>query len=196
MGSRPVAGAAVLAILAYDGFLKRFLVPGAVAMGLVRVANASLAVVPLVAAGTTDAWALAGPACLGLYSAGVTVLSTAEDRPSAQAGRLLAARVAAFLAFAGAAALSVAGAAGVTLGVFVASGVALSVAFGRVPRPRSPRAQVLEMLLGFHWLELVLATGGFAHGDWAATLSCVGAAVVLLLLANLGVLALRPKPAA
>ena len=193
IGSRLTVGVALLAALLYDAGIKRSLVGGALAMGLVRAANAAVAVVPLVESGGTPAWALAGPALLGLYSAGITVLSTAEGRPHRAPPRLLFARIAAFVAFVGAGVLSVGAADGMTVGAVWAAGIALNVAFARVPKPRPVPAQVFEMLLGFHWLELILASGGFPGRDWVAQCGIFVAAWALVIVANLGVRALRVR---
>lgn len=75
------AGALAAAILAYDGFLKRFALPGALAMGACRYLDVQL--------GAAFARGAAfGPAiALGAYVVLVTLVSTAEDRPGADRAR-------------------------------------------------------------------------------------------------------------
>ena len=157
---------AVLAALAiaglYDFALKRFLTSGAMAMGGVRFANASIGVWPVVWA-VPEAWpALLGPVCIGLYASGVTVLSTTEDLEAPR--RLWVARVLAASAFTAAAALAWIIGGVPTFGVAVAFGVASSTLFGRTPKAGPAKKQVLEMLLGLYFLAAVLAGGGH-HGD-------------------------------
>jgi hypothetical protein len=194
-GSREAVVASLGFAWLYDAFAKRWTVPGAVAMGLVRASNAAVGVVPLVRAGASPPWALAAPLLLGLYSAGVTTLSTAEGRPQRLPWRLFVARVLAFVAFAGCGVLSLLAANGMTVGAFVASGACLSILFARVPRPRPVPMQVLEMLLGFHWLEAILATGGFAGSAWPAQLGAVLVGYGLILVAMFSVHLLRASPA-
>jgi 4-hydroxybenzoate polyprenyltransferase len=80
---RHAAAAAALtaAILAYDGFLKRWAVPGAIAMGACRYLDVQLGAG--FAAGAAPPAALA----LGAYVAAVTFISTFEDRPGADRAR-------------------------------------------------------------------------------------------------------------
>jgi len=188
-----VAVALVLAGL-YDFALKRFLVAGAVAMGAVRMANASLGLWPLLAR-RPEAWpVLFAPLLIGLYAAGVTVLSTTEDVQAPR--RLAVARALAALAFAGAAALSWILGGLPTLGVAVAFGVASSTIFGRTPRPGPARKQVLEMLLGLYWLAAVLAGGGHAGTLESAVLYSFFALVlawILVLGSQLWIRALAPR---
>jgi hypothetical protein len=131
----------------YNHVAKRRRVPGAIAMGSVRLANASTGVLPLVLAGATSPFALLGPLLIGLYSAGITILSTAEDRPGPATGRLWFARATAFVAYAGAGILACVGARSLSLGLFLAGAACPSIAFGRVPRRGAVRQQVLELLL-------------------------------------------------
>ncbi len=184
-------GAVLLAAL-YNHVAKRRRVPGAVAMGSVRLANASTGVLPLLVAGTTSPVALLGPLLIGLYSAGVTILSTAEGRPAPPVGRLRFARATSFVAYAGAGVLSCVGAQSLTLGLFLAGASCMSIAFGRVPRRNSVRMQVLELLLGLFWLEAILAMGGTRGSDWAFALSALGAALAGIYLSQIAIRALRP----
>ncbi len=189
---RPLVPLALGLALAYDFLLKRWLVPGALAMGGVRALNAALVPAALLDAGRGDAALLLGPLCVGLYSAGVLGLSSTEERPSAirrRAGLTLAG-----VAFAGAAALAWATAGGPTLGALVAFGVVSSVAFGRRPRPGPVKRQVLEMLLALYWLALVLASGASRAGP-GFVFGTFGAAVALVWGSQRAVRALRPRPA-
>ncbi|MCC7138361.1 MAG: UbiA family prenyltransferase [Planctomycetes bacterium] len=191
-GSRVAVVVAVVLAAAYDGGAKRALVPGALAMGGVRAANAATGVLPLVLAGTAPAWTLLAPACVGLYSAGITVLSTAEDRPDRASARRHVASATTALAFAGAAVLALAAGAGPVFGAFFAGAVVLSATFRRVPRAKAPvGAQVLEMLLGFYWLDAVLATGGAEGSAWALAVAAFGGAFALILGSQIAVRALR-----
>lgn len=211
-GSLACVGAALAFAAAYDLGAKRSRVLGPLAMAGVRASNAAIAVVPLLLAGTTHPLVLAAPLLVGLYSAGVTILSEAEQPSRSHPRRLLLARVAAFVAFAGAAALSALGADSVTLGTVFAISVALGVAFGRTPRttaplrvaspepgvrpPRGPlpvRAQVLELLLGLYWLEAVLAGGGRPGRDWIHALATFGAAFGAIYVTQLSIRALRAR---
>jgi 4-hydroxybenzoate polyprenyltransferase len=93
-GLRPGLGACALAamILAYDGFLKRWAVPGAIAMGCCRALDVHLGSL-LVRQEYADAFGSDSrglysdhfdwiPAlALGIYIFGVTMISTQEDRP-------------------------------------------------------------------------------------------------------------------
>lgn|GEM_PF-1924547 len=184
-------GAVLLAAL-YNHLAKRRRVPGAIAMGGVRIANSATGVLPLLIAGTTSPLALLGPLLIGIYSAGVTILSTAEDRPGPAGGRLLFARATSFVAYAGAGILSCVGARSLALGLFLAGAACTSLAFGRVPRRNSVRLQVLELLLGLYWLEAMLATGGARGSDWAFALTSLGAAVAGIYLSQIAIRALRP----
>src|SRR5206468_2669020 len=98
------------------------------------------------------------------YSAGITVLSTAEGRPARERRARLVACAAASVVFGGAGCLAIAGADGLAFGAFPAFAIVASAAFGRVPRRRRlasrddgqrvvvtvpVKGQVLEMLLGF-----------------------------------------------
>ena len=126
---------------------------------------------------------LLGPLCLGLYSAGVVVLSTTEDEAAqdqAHDRRVWVARGLSATAFVFAATLVWIIGGLPTLGIMVAFGVASSTLFGRTPRttmmragvqvPRPAKAQVLEMLLGLYWLAAVLAGGGH-DGSLASSLT-------------------------
>jgi 4-hydroxybenzoate polyprenyltransferase len=194
-GSRIAVVLALALAAAYDGGAKRFPWIGSLVMGSVRAANASTAVVPLVASGATSPLALLAPVAIGAYSAAVTILSTTEGRAAGTpttARRVLASRVLSASAFAGAAALSVAGAQAVSLGLFLGGGVVLSVVFGRVPRRGPAKAQVLEMLLGLYWLAAVVASG--ASRGWEVPLAALGAAFVLIVASQAAIRALRPSP--
>lgn len=175
-GARWVVAAALLLAGLYDFALKRAVLPGVLCMGLVRAANASIAVWPLVLAGAAPWTVLLGPACIGLYAAAVTLLSTTEDVWAP--GRVGASRVLAACAFAGAATLAWVVGGLPTLGVAVAFGVASSTLFGRTPRPGPPKRQVLEMLLGLYWLAYVLGSG--AHGGEMVPWALAGGAGLAL----------------
>ncbi len=151
------AGAAMLCAWLYNFLLKRFVLPGAVAMGLVRFFNASIFIWPLVAIDAVPWWLLGAPACIGLYSLSITVFSTTEDVESSR--RVWTSRILAAVAFGGAATMAWVVGGRPTLGVAVAFGVASSTLFGRTPRPGPKKRQTLEMLLGLYWLAYVVATG-------------------------------------
>jgi 4-hydroxybenzoate polyprenyltransferase len=188
------AGAVLLALglaALYDTWLKRFVTGGALAMGGVRAANASVGVLPLLAAGTTSPWVLAAPLCVGLCSAGITVLSTAEGRPAVETRRRLVARGAAAIAYGGAALLAWIGADSPVFGAFLGVGIVTSVLFGRVPRRGPVKAQVFEMLLGLFWLDAVLAAGARPGHDWVFTLGTLSAAFAAVIAAQLFARALR-----
>ncbi len=163
-GSRIAVGVAALLALTYDFGAKRAFLPGVLSMGAVRVANASIAVLPLVESGAAPAWTLLAPLLIGLYSAGITVLSTTEDAPNPT--RLYAARGMAGLAFGGGALLGWLVVGRPTIGILMGIGGVTSTAFGRTPRPGSPKRQVLEMLLGLYFLEHVIASAGLG-GHWS-----------------------------
>lgn len=200
-GSRVAVIVALVMAALYDFVFKRFVVPGAIAMGSVRAANASIGVWPLVIA-YPEAWpALLGPLCIGLYAAGVTVLSTTEDAEAPR--RLWAARVMAALAFGGAATLAWIVGGEPTLGVGIAFGVCSSTLFGRTPKAGPAKKQVLEMLLGLYWLAAVLAGGGHEGNLESAVIYSFFALVLAWLLAvgsQLWIRSLRraaaPPPAA
>lgn len=82
-GPRPGLAAALLAgaILLYDGFLKRWAVPGAIAMGACRYLDVQLG------AGFAAGAALPPALALGAYVALLTFISTFEDRPGADRAR-------------------------------------------------------------------------------------------------------------
>lgn len=213
VGSRAAVAVAVLSAAAYDLVAKHSAVAAPLAMAVVRASNAAVGVVPLLAAGTTSWVALGAPLLLGAYSAGITVLSVAEDLPSAAPRRLVFARATSFLAFAGAAVLSMWGAQGLTFGALLAATVCISVAAGRTPRTtafttpasvhvapsdrkRAPvpvRVQVLELLLGLYWLEAILANGARPGHDGWFTISIFGAAFAAILSSQLAIRALRAR---
>ncbi len=180
----------------YDTTLKRRLVPGAVALGMVRASNASLVawyyVIHLDAPWTL----LLAPACIGLYSAAVVVLSTTEDvdRPE----RVWWARGMAATAFVGAALLAWLLGGQPTLGLGVAFGITTSTLFGRTPKPGPPKKMVLEMLLGLYWLAAVIAGGWHDGTIQGAVISSFVALVIAWALAigtQLMIRWLRKKPA-
>lgn len=189
-----VATALVLAAL-YDTVLKRSLVAGAAAMGLVRASNASLVAWPLFLGGSVPWALLLAPACIGLYSASVIVLSTTEefDRPR----RIWIARMMASGAFIGAALLAWLLGGQPTLGLGVAFGVTSSTLFGRTPKPGPPKRMVLEMLLGLYWLAAVIAGGwhdGTLGGAVIVGFTALVIAWVLAVGSQLAIRALRKKP--
>lgn len=168
-------GAAVLAALACalmydfagpakDGF------GGPLLLGLTRASNASIAVWPVVLGGDASWALLLAPACIGLYAAGVTLLSQGEDLDEPGAARTT--RVFTLVAFATAAVLVWILGGVPTAGVAVAFGVSSSTIFGRTPRPGPVKKQVLEMLLGLYWLAAVIAGG--AHDGNLGTSLIVG----------------------
>lgn len=185
---------AVLVALVFAGFYdvvaKHSLVAGALSMGLVRTANASMGVLPLVASGIAPVWTMLGPVAIGLYSAGVTVLSTTEETPSVR--RRIAARVLAVLAFLGVGVLPWIVAGHPTLGVLVAGGALTSISFARTPRPGPPKRQVLEMLLGLYFLSMCLATAGNG-GTLEVNLVALGVAFVLIWVSQVLIRALRVR---
>lgn len=190
-GHRLAVAAALGAAALYDFATKRHLVAGAATMGLVRTANAATGVVPLVVAGLASPLALLAPVLVGAYSAGITVLSDAEGSPSREARRRAVARAATVVAFGGAGALSLVGAQGLAFGALVAASVVLSTLVNRVPRPGPVRAQVLEMLLAFHFLAAVLYGGASRGSDWAHSLGAFAAAFAAIYLAQRFIAALR-----
>lgn len=187
-GARGVTCAALACAALYDLFLKHGLVGGAAALGAVRALNAAVGVVPLVAAGAVPAWTLGAPLAVGLYAAGITVLSTTEEQASV--ARTRAARLLAGAAWAGASALALLAAGRFTVGTLLAAGTLSSLAFGRVPRAGPVKRQVLEMLLGLYLLAAVIAGGS---GDAAIELGALAAAFLLVFLSQLAVRALRPR---
>jgi 4-hydroxybenzoate polyprenyltransferase len=187
-GSRWAVGGALVAALLYDGLLKRFLVPGAVALGLARAANAATGVLPLVLAGAAPWTALLAPLAVGLYAAGVTVWSTTEEVDST--ARRVVARVLAASGFLGSGLLPWQVAGRPTLSAVLAFGAVSSIAFARTPRPGPPRRQVLEMLLGLYFLSGGLLTAGDG-GSLAANLAGIGGAFGLIYLSQRMVRALR-----
>jgi 4-hydroxybenzoate polyprenyltransferase len=212
IGSLACVAAALAFAAAYDLGAKRSRVLGPFAMAGVRASNAAVGVVPLLLAGTTHPLVVAAPLLVGLYSAGVTILSEAEEPGRSPGTRLLLARIAAFAAFGGAAALSMLGADSLTFGAMVAASVCAGVAFGRTPRttaplrvtspepgvrrPRGPlpvRAQVLELLLGLYWLEAVLAGGARPGRDWIHALAAFVVAFGAIYASQRAILALRAR---
>ncbi len=187
-GSREAVIAAVLFAAVYDFGTKRSLAAGAVTMGLVRFANASVGVVPLVLVGAAPPIALLGPAAVGCYAAAVTVLSTTEEVDSA--GRRVVTRVLAGLAFAVAGLLPWLAVGRPTLAVLVAFGAASSIAFARTPKPGPAKRQVLEMLLGLYFLSFCLATAGDA-GSMVVNLAAFGVALALIWGSQMLIRALR-----
>ena len=192
-GERLGVVAAVLFAFAYDGTPRRLTAVGALLMGLTRAANAAIGVVPPLLSGTTHPLSLAGPLVVGLYSAGITAHSASEGLPVPRASTTRFMRAASFLSFGGAGALSLLGGDGLTLGAFCAPAFLLSIAFLRVPRLGPVRAQVLELLLGFYWLEAILATGGFAGSAWAPVLAIVLWALAAIWGSQMLIRALRPR---
>ena len=190
-GSRAMVVAALVCATVYDGWLKRFVVPGALAMGGVRASNALIGVLPLVLAGQAHVLVLAAPILLGLYSAATTVLSTAEESVAAERRGRLVAHAGAAVAFAGAGLLAWLGSAGPTLGAFLASGAVLSAAFGRVPKKGPVKAQVFEMLLGLYWLDAVLVSGAREGSAWGWSLPALGVAFALIYGTQIAARALR-----
>lgn len=70
------------AILAYDGFLKRWAIPGALGMGLCRYLDVQMG------AGFAGGVAFGPALALGAYVVAVTIVSTLEDRPGWDAARM------------------------------------------------------------------------------------------------------------
>ena len=211
-GSRETVASALACALLYDLGGKRSSVLGPLSMFGVRAANASIGVIPLWLSGHVEPWALLAPLLVGAYSAGVTVLSVAEEPGRAVLTRLWIARAAALTAFAGAIALSVLGAQGATFGAMFGVTVCISIAAGRTPRtsvlprakgpddrsertraPLPVRAQVLELLLGLYWLEAILAGGGRPGSDWLFALAAFVVAFASIVLSQLSIQALRRR---
>lgn len=192
-GDRGLVIAALAAAALYDLALKHALVPGALSMGLVRALNAATGAAPLVLAGAAPAWTLAAPALIGLYSAGVLVLSSAEDLADEHGVRIRTrvARAAAGAAYLGTAALAALAAGRLTLaGALIAPGSVLSLAFGRVPRAGPVKRQVLEMLLGLYLLAALVAGGA---GDLRLEGAFLIGAFALIYLSQQAIRALRPR---
>lgn len=184
-GSRAAVFVALGAAAAYNLLLKRWLVPGAFAMGAVRAANALVGVAPLVWTGYwfvnhVPLYVVLAPLLVGLYAASVSVLSTTEEVDSS--ARRTAARLMAALAFAGAAALAMLAAGRITLGSVIAAGTVFSLLFARVPRPGHPKRQVLEMLLGLYLLAAVIAGGS---GVWQIEIGALIVAFALVYLTQI-----------
>ena len=187
-GSREAVIAAVLLAGLYDFRTKHGLVGGALTMGLVRFANASVGVIPLVQSGAAPVEALLGPAAIGLYSAAVTVLSTTEETEAP--GRKIATRLLATLAFLIAGVLPWLAVGRPTLAVVVAFGAASSIAFARTPKPGPAKRQVLEMLLGLYFLSFCLASAG-DHGSMVVNFAGLGIAFALIWASQMMIRALR-----
>jgi 4-hydroxybenzoate polyprenyltransferase len=186
--AREAASAALLSALLYDFLLKRWLVPGALAMGGVRTANAALVAWPLFRAGLAPWPVLLAPTAVGLYSAAVLVWSSLEEGGSAR--REWAARGLAALAFALAGGVSAWAAGGPTLGLLVAFGGVTSLLFRRTPRPAPPKRQVLEMLLGLYFVGFCLASAADG-GSFPLALASLGLALALIWTSQRLVRALR-----
>lgn len=185
-GTLAAAAAALAAATAYNLQAKHRLVPAAVAMGLVRTANGALGVLPLVLSGLAPTWTLAAPLCIGLWSAGATVLSTTEESPSPP--RVRAARMLAALAIIGGCGLGMLAAGRVTLPGALLAPSLLGLAAGRLPKPGPAERQVLEMLLGLYLLAGAVAAGADAFEvDLAAPI----VAFVLIYLSQRMIFALR-----
>ena len=94
-GPRAALAAGVVAgfVLAYDGFLKRWRVPGAAGMALCRAANVALGAAVGAASGLSTTGATTLPQkhalAIGTYVFALTILSTLEDEDAPRAGVLL-----------------------------------------------------------------------------------------------------------
>jgi heme O synthase-like polyprenyltransferase len=188
LGARGVVAGALAAAALYDLSPKRPVVLGAAAMGWVRAMNAGLAVLPLVAAGAAPAWVLGAPLAVGLYAAGITVLSTTEEEPSP--ARVWTARLLAAAALAGACALAMLAAGRFTFAPVLAVGSVVSLCVGRLPRPGPVKRQVLEMLLGLYLLAAVIAGGS---GSGYVELVALVLAFFWIWLSQVAIRALRPR---
>ncbi len=187
-GDRRVVAVALALALLYDFLTKRWLVPGVLTMGGVRLANASVGVLPLVLAGAAPAYVLLAPFAIGLYAAGVTLWSTTEETDSET--RRLIARLLLIGAFTLAGGLVWVISAVPTLGTFVAAGAVSSLAFARTPRAAPPKRQVLEMLLGLYFLSMCFATAANG-GTLVVSLGAIALAMLLIWSSQLLVRALR-----
>ena len=187
-GSREAVIAAVLIAAVYDFGTKHSLVGGALSMGLVRFANASIGVLPLVLSGAAPIEALLGPTAVGTFAAAVTVLSTTEEVDS-RARRILT-RVLATLAFVVAGLLPWLAVGRPTLAIVVAFGAASSIAFARTPKAGPAKRQVLEMLLGLYFLSFCLATAGDG-GSMVVNFAALGLAFALIWASQMLIRALR-----
>ncbi len=211
-GSRLTVAVALGCAAAYDLGAKRSGALGPLAMFGVRATNAAIGVVPLLLAGHVGPLALVAPVLVGLYSAGVTVLSLAEEPGRRGVARLRVARAAALVAFAGAIALSIVGAQGATFGAIFGVTIVVSIVARRTPRTsafvkadgpqiRSERtrvplpvgAQVLELLLGLFWLEAILANGARPGDDAVFTLAVFAIAFAGIVSSQLAIRALRRR---
>lgn len=183
-GFAPAVIAALAFALLYDfGGARKDGITGPILLGLTRFSNAGIAVWPLVLDKDVSWVVLVAPACVGLYAAGVTLLSQGEDRETADAGVAVpgdarAMRVLTLVAFASAALLVWILRGVPTVGVAVAFGVSTSTIFGRTPRAGPVKKQVLEMLLGLYWLAAVIA-GGAHDGSVGGSLIVGFGALVL-----------------
>ena len=131
------------------------------------------------------------PRTTSARSSKTSAFSAAEDRPVREARARLVARGATVVAFGGGGALALVGAQGVAFTALFAFPVVLSAVFDRVPRKGPVKRQVLEMLLGYFWLDAVLAGGAAPGSDWALALGALGAAYAAIVLSQLAVRALR-----
>lgn len=173
------AGAAVaLAILGYDGLLKRWRHPGALVMGSCRALNAGLGVVVLGGdLGSPLGWGYA--AFLGLYVYALTVFSTWEDEDAPR--------------------LSLITNGGLLLALPVAAGAWCMHAGGSEP-PRSVGVFGCALLLVVVWSQLVelfvhgtkakgqATTRNLLHALWAVDLGAALLGAPWLLLVPCGVL--------
>ncbi len=195
VGALPCVAMALVCAALYDTRLKRSLVGGAITMGLVRASNASLAAWMLVVSGAAPWPVLLAPACIGLYSAAVIVLSRTEDEDRPEL--VWVSRCLAAAAFIGAALLAWLLGGQPTLGLCVAFGITTSTLFGRTPKPGPPKRMVLEMLLGLYWLAAVIA-GGWHDGTLAGAVTVSFFALViawaLAVGSQLAIRALRKRP--
>jgi len=187
-GSREAVIAAVLLAAVYDFGTKRSVVAGAFTMGLVRFANASVGVIPLIQTGAAPIEVLLGPAAVGAYAAAVTVLSTTEEEDGP--ARRVVTRVLATLAFVVAGLLPWLAVGRPTLAVVVAFGAASSIAFARTPKAGPAKRQVLEMLLGIYFLSFCLATAGDG-GSLVVNFAALGIAFALIWASQMLIRALR-----
>jgi hypothetical protein len=183
-GDRRLVVGALVAAAAYDLAAKRRVVPGAVVMGSVRALNAATGVVPLVVVGLASPLG-SPPAPRGSRRRHVPSAAEASGTRGPRAPRRPGAMVVAFGGGGG----SRSSAPGRRVHPLSRSrGV---VGFDRVPRKGPVKRQVLEMLLGYFWLDAVLAGGAAPGSDWALALGALGAAYAAIVLSQLAVRALR-----
>ena len=181
-GFTPAVIAALGCALLYDfGGSRKDDLAGPILLGLTRFANASIAVWPIVLEKDATWAVLLAPACVGLYAAGVTLLSQGEDKE--QPGDAKPMRILTLIAFATAAILVWIVRGLPTAGVAVAFGVSSSTIFGRTPRKGPVKKQVLEMLLGLYWLAAVIGGGAHDGSVGGAIAVSFGTLVVAWLLA-------------